>query len=560
MCLPRNSDLVIWKKPGILCDVYSGRREMSKPFKVIDLFAGPGGLGEGFSSFCLDDNPRFKIAISIEKEASAHRTLKLRSVYRQFPKGSVPEAYYSFLRGELGRHPEDYLYKEPEIQDALQEAEREAQRITLGDDNTKLTHDRIKAAIGKDDCILIGGPPCQAYSIVGRARNYGDKEKKYSASEDHRNFLYKEYLKVIAQFQPLVFVMENVKGMLSAKIDGEFIFTSIRRDLQDPCRAVGLDPDAGRHRHKYKIFSFVPGQLNIDLDGNSEIAPKDFIIRSEKYGIPQARHRVILLGVREDLADNVSQDRLLRESEVPVTVKQAISDLPQLRSKLSKGGDSLERWRSSILGMPSHDLEMIENDLHVKKHIFSLYKKNIRGVRNSPESTGAEKGLRSSDKSAMPAHLREWYEDPRLDSFVTNHESRGHIEGDLFRYLYYSTYASVVGDSPKSHNLPEALWPNHKNFHSGNFADRFRVQLADRPGTTVTSHISKDGHYFIHYDPVQCRSLTVREAARLQTFPDNYYFVGNRTEQYVQVGNAVPPYLARQLAKVVYEIINETGT
>jgi Site-specific DNA methylase len=134
---------------------------------------------------------------------------------------------------------------------------------------------------------------------------------------------------------------------------------------------------------------------------------------------------------------------------------------------------------------------------------------------------------------------------------VINHETRGHIEKDLYRYLFCSTWAKVANKNkwdnpfPKSRDYPNNLKPNHKNFDSGKFADRFRVQLAHTPATTITSHISKDGHYFIHYDPSQCRSLTVREAARIQTFPDNYFFVGNRTQQYVQVGNAVPPYLAK---------------
>ena len=166
--------------------------------------------------------------------------------------------------------------------------------------------------------------------------------------------------------------------------------------------------------------------------------------------------------------------------------------------------------------------------------------------------------LNKDDKSGFIGNyeLDEWYSDPKLKVWL-NHETRGHRIDDLARYGFAACFAEEYGRSPKGHTdfcLP-GLAPDHKNWESGNFSDRFRVQLADAPSTTITSHISKDGHYFIHYDPRQCRSLTVREAARLQTFPDNYFFQGGRTQQYHQVGNAVPPLLARRIADVVFSIL-----
>ena len=148
----------------------------------------------------------------------------------------------------------------------------------------------------------------------------------------------------------------------------------------------------------------------------------------------------------------------------------------------------------------------------------------------------------------------EWFHDERIGG-VINYETRPHIIGDLQRYLWCSTYAKVKNKSPRLNDFPEKIYPDHKN----PWPDAFKVQLRKKPSNTITSHISRDGHYFIHYDPLQCRSFTVREAARIQTFPDNYFFEGKLTNQRKQVGNAVPPLLARKLAHIVFQIIKKSG-
>jgi DNA (cytosine-5)-methyltransferase 1 len=170
----------------------------------------------------------------------------------------------------------------------------------------------------------------------------------------------------------------------------------------------------------------------------------------------------------------------------------------------------------------------------------------------------------SNPLGGVPHALAEWLAAPGLGG-VIQHESRTHMASDLARYLFAASYAQEFGTSPKLDIYPEVLLPAHGNAVQGSddpipFPDRFRVQCATAPGTTVVSHISKDGHYYIHPDPSQCRSLTVREAARLQTFPEDYFFEGNRTQQYVQVGNAVPPLLASKIARIVHELLGSTNS
>ena len=171
-----------------------------------------------------------------------------------------------------------------------------------------------------------------------------------------------------------------------------------------------------------------------------------------------------------------------------------------------------------------------------------------------PEDNRGGNFVKSAMTPSKQNPLRSWYLDKRLQG-VCNHETRSHMDTDLARYVFAACYAKLHGISPKLSDFPADLQPDHNNAASGDFDDRFRVQVAGLPSTTITSHMSKDGHYFIHPDPTQCRSLTVREAARLQTFPDNYYFCGPRTSQCVQVGNAVPPLLAYQIAGSLWKLL-----
>ena len=511
------------------------------PIPVVDLFAGPGGLGEGFSA--LDNGKAFKILVSAEMEPSAHSTLRLRAFYRilKIKGGESLDSYYRFCNGESDIPWDD------KSKWAWDEAVNETRCITLGSEagNTELNSIIDDAGLGANKpWILIGGPPCQAYSLVGRARNRGKVD--YKAEDDPRHYLYKEYLRIIARYHPSIFVMENVKGILSSKINGKKIFHSILRDLSDPQLATTNKTGLG-----YKLYSLVlPTHFMKGMDPE-EIDVHDFIIRAENYSIPQTRHRVILLGVRDDIDAAPPLLNKLPESKV----KEAISDLPPLRSRLSKEADRRENWSAKV---EKFRLELIREAGKTKGRqqlveILKIYEGQITSALNH----GSLRIDRLNPEQSTDSLLGRWYRDDKLKAWL-NHESRGHMESDLRRYLYASAFALAFDHSPKGHeefNLA-GLSPSHLNWETGKFADRFRVQMYDRPATTVTSHISKDGHYFIHPDPSQCRSLTVREAARLQTFPDNYFFQGNRTQQFHQVGNAVPPLLAFQIASAVKQLIS----
>lgn len=507
----------------------------TKPIPIVDLFAGPGGLGEGFSS--IDDGKAFEIKVSAEMDASAHETLRLRSYFRILKRWGDDSTYYRFCNGES----KEAFNKRTET--AWVESAKEAQQLTLGNDvdNQKLYDIIRKSGLGASKpWVLIGGPPCQAYSLAGRSRNMGKTD--YRAEEDHRHYLYLEYLKIIQQFKPSIFVMENVKGILSSKVKGQRIFHSILRDLSDPDKAIGKTGGSG-----YRIYSLSKETVFDRSMTPDEINVHDFIIRSEDYGIPQARHRVILLGVREDLGLTPT---LLQEQQMTKVI-DAIDGLPEIRSQLTKiKNKSSDNWTKII----KDHLKELHSEASTKNDLQDLtgYLANLSDKILSDAEFGALRVNISGHNKHKKSALDAWYRDTNLKVWL-NHEARGHMPSDLRRYLYASSYAAVRDISPKGHeqfNL-RGLRPNHDNWESGNFSDRFRVQLFNQPATTITSHISKDGHYYIHPDPKQCRSLTVREAARLQTFPDNYFFQGTRTLQYHQVGNAVPPLLASKIAAIV---------
>lgn len=522
---------------------------ISSPVQVVDLFAGPGGLGEGFSSYTDENGFSFKIKVSAEMTGAARSTLRLRAFYRAL-KQEQPRLLDEYYRLVEGGDLADLSVAAKELWD---EAGREALQIELG---TAEGNERLDAALASLSAdrhwVLIGGPPCQAYSLAGRSRNRGNPG--YKAEDDPRHFLYREYLRIIQQRRPSVFVMENVKGILSSTVNGERIFPKILKDLAEPDRAVG-QPDSGL---RYRIYSLVTDEVFESGTPDETINPSNYIIRAEEYGIPQSRHRVILLGVSNDLALGTLELKLVRRPGP--SVSQTIGGLPQLRSRITKCPDSGEVWSRTVR---QHMKELSAHcgaleGAHTMKTFLKSYSEQPGLGRLDVGGIRVPKG---GDRGATGTHLDYWLLDDRLSCWL-NHEARGHMSSDLRRYAYAAVFAEVMKRSPKGSadfSLP-GLEPDHRSWKSGSFSDRFRVQLRDEPSTTITSHIAKDGHYFIHYDAKQCRSLTVREAARLQTFPDNYFFLGTRTEQYHQVGNAVPPLLAHQIAEVVAKILHPGRT
>ncbi|WP_237759809.1 DNA cytosine methyltransferase [Arthrobacter alpinus] len=474
-------------------------------FPIIDLFAGPGGLNEGFSSVKNDDGDyAFKTLASLEMDSFACQTLRLRATYRELVRtGSDLEPYFAYISGEK-TWPETLR---GDFKTAYTAAKQHVYRVELGEENRPEVDRHIALKLGPESqrghWALIGGPPCQAYSLAGRSRRTGDE----TFASDHKHFLYREYLHILSKFRPTIFVMENVKGLLSSKNGDKSMFQTILADL------TRLSSGA-----RYEIRSLV-----VDADPD-ELEPSDFIIRSEEYGVPQKRHRVILLGIRSDVAHMIPR-QVLTKADGAVTVRAALRGMPRLRAETSNRKPKIDQDWKAVQAKALQDVRAVE-------------------VTAKPDS--------AKNGSIAVAAYEAWVRESELALPVQNNP-RAHMVSDLARYRVMAELADRIGKSPKYTDLPQSLHPEHRNIGKAGtpFTDRFRVQVWDSPATTVVSHISKDGHYYIHPDPSQARSFTVREAARLQSFPDNYFFEGPRTQQFHQVGNAVPPLLSKQIGELV---------
>ena len=339
---------------------------------VVDIFAGPGGLGEGFSAFKDGDSGHpFRVCVSIEKDETAHKTLELRSFYRQFAASDVPGEYYRHLRGEMSRASLFQAWP-----DAAAEATRHAKLATLGVEPAGQVDAWISEALGgARSWILVGGPPCQAYSVAGRSRNRG--VKTYSAEKDERHYLYKEYLRIISRHWPTAFVFENVKGLLTATVNEGRILDRILGDLRHP--AVAMGSRASRERHSYRLYNISGDSPSLFLGETAA----DYIVKAENYGIPQSRHRLIILGVRGD----VDAIPTFLNAQSPVNSSRVLHGVPPVRSMVSLGGHDGNTWLEAVRGASSV-LDEVSRKAGVA--VAELMVKTLNGLQVPDADEGGE--------------------------------------------------------------------------------------------------------------------------------------------------------------------------
>lgn len=415
-------------------------KNVSKRFNFIDLFAGAGGLSEGFFQ------AGFKPVAHVESNVFAARTLETRSCYHYLKKTGDLGIYRKYLSGKVSR--EEFMKHIPAS------ITKTVIHETMSDRTLPLIFKTIdgimkERGISKVD-VIAGGPPCQAYSLVGRAQS---SHMEAPMSEDPRNYLYRLYARFLKRYQPRMFVFENVTGIESA--NGGVIWKNIQTYL----KRVGYEIECREQN-------------------------------ARTFGVLQNRRRMIIVGWLKRSPMHYPD---FQEVKPDAVVNDLFTDLPRLRP-----GESVNKY-----------------------------------AKTKASNYISKFGVRSTD------------------DILTLHNCRPNIERDI---KIYRRAIELWNDGHKRLNyndLPDEL-KTHKNRRS--FTDRFKVVEGDEACChTVLAHLSKDGHYFIHPDIKQVRSITVREAARIQSFPDSYFFEGPRTSQFIQIGNAVPPLMAKGIAMGILE-------
>ena len=416
------------------------KKEEQYSYNFIDLFAGAGGLSEGFLQ------AGFKPVAHVEMNEFAAKTLETRSAYYYLKGTDNLGLYKKYVSGKISR--DDFMKQIPAS------ITKTIINETMSDETLPAIFKTIDGimkirGITKID-VIVGGPPCQAYSLVGRAQS---SHMEVPMAEDPRNYLYKLYARFLKRYQPRMFVFENVTGIESA--NGGATWKNIQKYL----KRVGYEIECREQN-------------------------------AHTFGVLQNRRRMIIVGWFKK--SGLKYPDFL-EIKTDAIVNDLFADLPKLHP-----GESSDKY-----------------------------------AKTKATNYVTESGIRTKD------------------DVLTHHNCRPNIDRDI---KIYRRAVELWNDGHKRLNyndLPDEL-KTHKNRHS--FTDRFKVVEGDESCChTILAHLSKDGHYFIHPDIEQNRSITVREAARIQSFPDSYFFEGPRTSQYVQIGNAVPPMMAKGIAMGIFE-------
>ncbi|MBO1142358.1 DNA cytosine methyltransferase [Enterococcus avium] len=410
---------------------------------IIDLFSGAGGLTEGFRT------SKYNLVTHVEQDTDACKTLRLRDAF-----------YYLKKKGNLDYYSR-YLTKGISYSDFMEIIPKEIKDKVI---NCSIGEETLESIFSSTDNLLrnrrvhgiIGGPPCQAYSTIGRARN------KQNKANDERIYLYKYYIEFLRKYNPDFFIFENVKGLLSFKdIHGEKLLPQILEDFSNACGCRSY---------------------NIDVK----------LVDCAEFGIPQHRQRLIIFGQKQSKDNFDFFTSLSNKAEIPPTIGELFTDLPCLKSGEQKN--------------------------HYGENPSCNYVKDNLKTRQLP---------------------------------LSQNISRKNNENDLKIYKIVAK-KKKEGRNIKYCDLPDTL-KTHKNKKEDIFSDRFKAIDENGLSHTIVAHIAKDGHYYIHPDIEQNRSITVREAARIQTFPDDFHFEASRTAAFKQIGNAVPPHLSKKISEVILE-------